>query len=160
MAITTYTANKLPYVVIISAARGMDANEDAANNAELFHILWNWKTLGIIDEFRSACGYYKGTREASYIVTFQDRGLIESLAILGSWFKQECILVREFMANGLPVVHLLDTTHGATYMDEYLVFYGERTRIGRNLFKVGHQDTLKVLPDACTIIDGNVWTVA
>lgn len=152
MAITTYTANKLPYVVIISAARGMDTNEDAANNAELFHILWNWKTLGIIAEFRSVCGYYKGTREASYIVTFQDRGLIESLAILGAWFKQECILVREFMANGIPVVHLLDTTHGETY--------GERTRIGRNLFKVGHQDTLKVLPDACTIIDGHVWTVA
>jgi hypothetical protein len=140
------TLNTLPYVVIMSACKGENYQDDITNNAELYNILWNMKTTGIGIEFKTVVGYYKGKREASYMITFKDADLIDTFVNLGEWFKQECILVREFVPCGLPIVNLIDPDFN-------------RTCIGHNFHKVGESGYMEALPEACTLLGFDVYEV-
>ena len=157
--------NSLPYVVIMSACKGVSQADDINNTLELLHILNRMqaacchKDNGAPIEFKKVTGWYKGTREESYMITFHDPAYIEVFANLGEWFDQESILVREFMSNGLPVVNLY-------YMDYtgapqgYINRDWKKETIGYT-FKVvcDVRYTNEPLPDACTIINFKCWVV-
>lgn len=143
------TLNTMSYVCIISGCTNESYEADLNGNAELFNVLWNWKTYGMGIEFKQVTGYYDGNRETSYIVSFQKKELIEAFITLGAWLKQECILVREFMDNGLPVVNLIDTKEEE----------GKRTVVGHRLVKVGDARYMEVMPTACSIMGHEVWEV-
>ena len=157
--IRTKSLNSLPYVVIMSACKGMSQADDITNTLELLHILNRMQDNGAPIEFKKVTGWYKGTREESYMITFNDPAYIEVFANLGEWFDQESILVREFMPNGLPVVNLY-------FMDYTGAPQGYINR-DWNMETLGH--TFKVvcdarytnnpLPDACTIINFKCWIV-
>jgi hypothetical protein len=157
--IRTKSLNALPYVVIMSACKGVSQADDITNTLELLHILNCMQDNGAPIEFKKVTGWYKGTREESYMITFQDAAYIEVFANMGEWFNQESILVREFMSNGLPVVNL------------YFMDYSESVQgyINSNWHKetIGHafkavcdtRYTNDPLPEACTIINFKCWVV-
>lgn len=157
--IRTKSLNALPYVVIMSACKGVSQSDDINNTLELLNILNRMQDNGAPIEFKRVAGWYKGTREESYMITFHDPAYIEVFANLGEWFDQESILVREFMSNGLPVVNLyfMDYT-GAPH--GYINREWNKETIGHT-FKVvcDTRYTNDPLPDACTIINFKCWVV-
>lgn len=153
------TLNALPFVVIMSACKGENYQDDVTNNVELHRILWNMKAHGPDIEFKAVTGYYKGTREASYMITFMDASLVDTFITLGEWFKQECILVREFMPNGLPVVNLYFMDYDNT-VQGYINRDWHKETIGHTFKAVcDARYTNDPLPEACTIINFKCWVV-
>ena len=169
--IRTNSLNSLPYVVIMSACKGISEADDITNTLELLNILNRMKDNGACGlagapiEFKKVTGWYKGTREESYMITFHDPAYIEVFANLGEWLDQESILVREFMPNGLPVVNLYYTgsllaqgRHKAAC--QFTGACCHKETIGHT-FKVvcDTRYTNEPLPDACTIINFKCWVV-
>ena len=157
--IRTNSLNSLPYVVMISACKGISQADDINNTLELLHILNRMKDNGAPIDFKRVTGWYKGTREESYMITFYDPAYIEVFANLGEWFDQESILVREFMPNGLPVVNLYFMDYTGTPKG-YINREWNKVTIGHT-FKVvcDARYTNEPLPDACTIINFKCWVV-
>lgn len=151
--------NSMPYVVIMSACNGVSQANDINNTLELLHILNRMQSNGAPIEFKKVTGYYKGTREESYMITFHDPAYIEVFANLGEWFDQESILVREFMPNGLPVVNLYYMEYDES-VSGYINREWNKETIGYT-FKVvcDARYTNDPLPDACTIINFKCWVV-
>lgn len=158
---STKSLNSLPYVVIMSACKGISQADDITNTLELLHILNRMKDNGAPIEFKRVTGWYKGTREESYMITFHDPAYIEVFIRMGEWFDQESILVREFMSNGLPVVNL------------YYMKPSQVTNINGTITEIWHKETIghtfkivcdarytnEPLPEACTIINFKCWVV-
>jgi hypothetical protein len=89
------------------------------------------------------------------MITFEYHNTIEKIISLGYLFDQECILVRTFTLNtNQPQVYLINTQDGP--------FYKERTYLGTKFVKLGSQAELmagNMMPEACTIMDDEVWVV-
>ena len=80
---STKSLNSLPYVVIMSACKGKSQADDITNTVELQHILTRMQHNGAPIEFKKVAGWYKGTREESFMITFHDYAYIEVFANLG-----------------------------------------------------------------------------
>ena len=153
--------NSMPYVVLMSACKGISQADDINNTLELLHILNRMQDNGAPIDFKKVTGWYKGTREESYMITFHDPAYIEVFIRMGEWFDQESILVREFMSNGLPVVNLyyMKPSKVTNINGSITEIWGKET-IGHS-FKVvcDARYTNEPLPDACTIINFKCWVV-
>jgi len=155
MTMTTNHKN-LPYVAFVSAfINEVDNVTNMERTRNMNSILEYLKKEGVITDYRHVCGYYKGNREVSYMITFEYHNTIKKMISLGYLFDQECILVRTFTLNtNMPQVYLIDTQDGP--------FYKERTYLGTKFVNLGSQAELmarNMMPEACTIMDNKVWVV-